>query len=1000
MRLLYFNVQFFDLDGENRPFRGHKYFELNLSATDNYSFDAATGTLTSTRRQNPLPTDFWANPRPESFGKEDTNIYNINIITGENGAGKSTVMQYLLDLLDALNDVCNGVESSAKQRSRFDLWKNQNMLLFEKQNDDKNHSFVLFEYVPEKLKEKYPLQEDVFIDNQGRALSSSIEYVSIAGREQLHLLQSEAGATLRELLHCTKIIYINNTLTQKDYEKHQGQDPNSRRRTSFIYDCSSGAVLSQGLNQYFSYEVFKQVEYVFDRQQNELRHKLEPEIIELRMPRALQLKLRLQKFSHFTTKSMFPSCWSLLEAAPKTGKGNVDNIELAIKLGMLCVAAFNENLENITQDALPVPTQKSYQGTNTKGPKSELVSIIDGTAEAYFLKKSLILSGTNHGPLLLWDPTSGQCMQKLYGHTDEITCLFGVRDNIIVSGSLDQSIRIWDLETRKCKQTIDGHKLGITCTFAISDNCIVTGSKDGHLHIWNLDNGHLLKDLEGHTDWVNCATFLSNNYIVSGSNDHTLRVWNPDTGKSEKTLVGHLGPIYCIAALPDGRVVSGSDDNTLRIWDPSTGRCLRVLEGHESYVTCVDILPDGNIITGSMDGTVRIWAPNTGHCLKTYSEMANCLTVLPDGNVVIGSNDKRLRLFDPKTGKSYTEMESGEGAIVSLSVAREAGADKTVSELRENCLRFINFLFDHKKLLGRDFRKVDDATFELSFKEKVKNSKSYEELADFFEKYRCTCEPSYTIDFSWGLSSGEENMLRFFSGLYHIFETDRNSLLNEEHIIYTEINKKTRANCNSLLLFMDEADLTFHPDWQRRFVHVLTSFLPTIYPSKSIRDIQILLTTHSPLLLGDIPLENISYLWSPEVRNEEDVESLEPQEETFGQNIHTILKSSFFLENGTIGEFAARKINGLSRSLHSILAEQTGPEQIINGTEKPNLSELRKQISIVAPGVLRAKLEQLYFNAETRSNQTIQSVYDAVRQLSEEEMNKLLNVLQKKGGST
>ena len=102
---------------------------------------------------------------------------------------------------------------------------------------------------------------------------------------------------------------------------------------------------------------------------------------------------------------------------------------------------------------------------------------------------------------------------------------------------------------------------------------------------------------------------------------------------------------------------------------------------------------------------------------------------------------------------------------------------------------------------------------------------------------------------------------------------------------------------------MDEADLTYHPEWQRQLIKILTAFLPLEFGSCGLNNIQLILTTHSPLLLGDIPPNNVIYL-------KENTNNIN----TFGQNIHTILKDSFFLKNG-IGAFAADKINRTAKIL-------------------------------------------------------------------------------------
>ena len=94
MQLLYCYVDFTDPQTGTKKFRGLERFEINLSPTDNYHYDESSNTLFCSSRKTPLPKEFWRT------GENTTNIYNINVIAGENGTGKTTIIHYLIDLLN------------------------------------------------------------------------------------------------------------------------------------------------------------------------------------------------------------------------------------------------------------------------------------------------------------------------------------------------------------------------------------------------------------------------------------------------------------------------------------------------------------------------------------------------------------------------------------------------------------------------------------------------------------------------------------------------------------------------------------------------------------------------------------------------------------------------------------------------------------------------------------------------------------------------------------
>lgn len=111
----------------------------------------------------------------------------------------------------------------------------------------------------------------------------------------------------------------------------------------------------------------------------------------------------------------------------------------------------------------------------------------------------------------------------------------------------------------------------------------------------------------------------------------------------------------------------------------------------------------------------------------------------------------------------------------------------------------------------------------------------------------------------------------------------------------------------NVLLLIDEIDLYMHPKWQRK---LLNYFINELKMQFSDKNIQIILSTHSPFVLSDLPKENIIYL-KPNDGNF-DIEDYATK--TFGTNIHTLLKSSFFMSS-TIGEFAKNKIKYVSDKL-------------------------------------------------------------------------------------
>ena len=185
------------------------------------------------------------------------------------------------------------------------------------------------------------------------------------------------------------------------------------------------------------------------------------------------------------------------------------------------------------------------------------------------------------------------------------------------------------------------------------------------------------------------------------------------------------------------------------------------------------------------------------------------------------------------------------------------------------------------------------------------------------------------IELFWGgISSGHKAFLNVFSQFYSV--------------------RKKINNKPSIIICIDEGDLYLHPMWQQEFLNRLLHYLRSIVKV----DIQIILTSHSPFLVSDLPRRNIIYL----DRNEEQMCMVKPYEEsnaeTFGANLLDLYANSFFLNSGTISKFAFSKIKEVVELLK---------EPVI---EKKNLNKITHIISIVGDDVIKLKLSKMLEDAK------------------------------------
>ena len=193
------------------------------------------------------------------------------------------------------------------------------------------------------------------------------------------------------------------------------------------------------------------------------------------------------------------------------------------------------------------------------------------------------------------------------------------------------------------------------------------------------------------------------------------------------------------------------------------------------------------------------------------------------------------------------------------------------------------------------------------------------------------------------LSSGETALLNLYSRIYDYFS---------RHVINYQVVKKE----NYYVLFLDEADLGYHPSWKRSFVKSLLEFSIDFF-SKLESKVQIVFTTHDAISLSDIPNTNVVYMHSSSPKRVLDNKSQLRPQTTFAANVNDLLGHSFFLDDLLIGDFANSKIEYVINWIN----DNRDKNGDFNGDEFNNV---KKVISLIEEPVLRNKLAEMLSDIE------------------------------------
>ncbi|CYU43796.1 ATP-binding protein [Streptococcus suis] len=219
------------------------------------------------------------------------------------------------------------------------------------------------------------------------------------------------------------------------------------------------------------------------------------------------------------------------------------------------------------------------------------------------------------------------------------------------------------------------------------------------------------------------------------------------------------------------------------------------------------------------------------------------------------------------------------------------------------------------------------------------------------------------IIFSWdGLSSGELALLNLFGRLFSI---------------------KKGLKANNILLLLDEVDLGLHPEWQRRWISVALPIIKEIFKGKHI---QIIMTTHSPIMLSDIYADNVIMLRKDTNGNRIIVENQgmeKNQVTTFGQNIHDLYRDSFFLDS-TRGEYAKEQIQETTKVLYELELWQDEESRIFD-IYKGKCKERYKELFASDTDDLDKKIDEEAFEVWFSHRSQIEKDIENIKKISNEE---------------
>lgn len=180
---------------------------------------------------------------------------------------------------------------------------------------------------------------------------------------------------------------------------------------------------------------------------------------------------------------------------------------------------------------------------------------------------------------------------------------------------------------------------------------------------------------------------------------------------------------------------------------------------------------------------------------------------------------------------------------------------------------------------------------------------------------------------------------------------------------------KTNEKQN-ILLIVDELDCYLHPQWQQYVINLLLDRLQE-YTNYTF---QLIITSHSPIILSDLCKDNVLKLDQLQAQLE--------TKKTFGADISHLYYDSFFMEEGDIGDFAKQNI-----------------KLVIQALKEENLTEEEKLLFIIeniGQDIVRERLRgkyQLLQQRKQKQEHDSMEIAQKINALDSTQREKVLNYI-------
>ena len=278
------------------------------------------------------------------------------------------------------------------------------------------------------------------------------------------------------------------------------------------------------------------------------------------------------------------------------------------------------------------------------------------------------------GAICLWDTSTGEIRTILDKVTKARPVAWSPDGTRLASALLDGSVVLLDPTSGEIIQQMQGHTipettdvtLGVTAlAFSPDSATVASTAHDGTVRLWRVADGSALRTLKTGGSHPTALAFSPDGQrIAVASTDQPVQLWEVASGRLASTLHGSPPQGYGVAFSPDGRwlaTASNDPEKKLHLWDAAT---LAPVASFPEEVVAHDLAfsPDSATLAFSnrADDSVRLWAVGSGEhrTLAGHASTPHAVRFSPDGTKLYSlSNTEGVLQWDVASGELLRRFE-------------------------------------------------------------------------------------------------------------------------------------------------------------------------------------------------------------------------------------------------------------------------------------------------------------------------------------------------------